>query len=125
VRDNCERRRQIDESGQQILNQLRFARLMAPHDERAQKSDREPRRSQPPNYLERAREETLKPAPNHHTRVIRHNATDQHQAGKKDKQQQSNHKVRQGTASPPVTVADEPGDAHDARQKERIGHYLR
>ena len=121
IGDDCESCREVDESGQQVLNQFRFARLSPQHDERTQETDREPRRAQPPDDFERAHEETLGFGTDRHAGAIRNNAARQQQAGEDDKHQKLDEKMRQGTASLPIAGAEEAGDDHDSRQKKRVG----
>jgi hypothetical protein len=56
IGDDRESSREVDERGQQVLNQFRFARLSSQHDERTQETDREPGRAQPPDDFEYAHE---------------------------------------------------------------------
>jgi hypothetical protein len=65
IGNDREDRRQINEGGQQVLHQFRFARFLSEHDERAQETDRQPRRGQPPDDFESAHEQAsgLGPGP--------------------------------------------------------------
>ena len=98
-----------------------WLRLSPQHDECTQESDCEPGTGQPPDDLEPAREETSGLGPNRNAGTIGHHAARQHQTRENAKDQELDEKMHQGTASPPIARAEEPGDDHHSRQKKRVG----